>query len=356
MAPASAIPPPLPPTVEEAYRRKCNKLRQRTNEVEKANDASRVRLNRLKRQIEKLRLERAFLYEQLAKRTSTNVEDSDGSPSPPPTVSPHHPSSLSPRWNGITLSNLSQNERDHRLTPSRSNKQPKEKPLRLKRGHRKASMLPIGGGGDGSGSQAGGSQAGGNGAGSSSLAASQFISQNPGASHSPSSDAFSMGLAGRGLNGVHREPPKKPGNAFELYCNERNTAAAATANNTTADATDIDKTEEDESRREVDDEELAQGWKDLSETQRGEFETRAGENMAQYEKERGEYDAATAAAEAEAAKRQKESEEAEEKSKENGTGNATEEEEARQKDEQGDVEMGEYDSDQETQMDKPEEE
>lgn len=33
-----------------------------------------------------MRLERAFLLEQLAKRTSTNVEDSDGSPSPPPTV------------------------------------------------------------------------------------------------------------------------------------------------------------------------------------------------------------------------------------------------------------------------------
>ncbi|KAK0674236.1 hypothetical protein QBC41DRAFT_51848 [Cercophora samala] len=299
MAPASAIPPALPPTVEEAYRRKCNKLRQRTTEVEKANDASRVRINRLKRQIEKLRLERVFLLEQLAKRTSTNVEDSDGSPSPPPT--------------------------------------PKEKPLRLKRGHRKASILPLGG----DGSQAGGSQAGGNGG--QSLTASQFISQNPGASHSPSSDAFSM--ANRGLNGVHHQPPKKPDSAFELYCNERNTAASVGATNAAADATD-DKTEEDDSRREVDDEELAQGWKDLSETQRGEFETRAGENMAQYEKERGEYDAATAAAEAEAVKRQKESEEADEKSKENGTGNATEEE---QKDDQGDVEMGEYDTDPETQ-------
>ncbi|KAK4204433.1 hypothetical protein QBC40DRAFT_272837 [Triangularia verruculosa] len=300
MAPASAIPPPLPPTVEEAYRRKCNKLRQRTNEVEKANDASRVRLNRLKRQIEKLRLERAFLFEQLAKRTSTNVEDSDGSPSPPPT--------------------------------------PKEKPLRLKRGHRKASMLPTGGGvggGDGSGSQAGGSQAGGN-AGSS-LAASQFINQNLGASHSPSSDAFS--LANRGLNGVHREPPTKPGSAFELYCNERNTAATTT----TADNNDTDKTEEEGSRPGLDDEELAKGWKDLSETQRGEFETRAGENMAQYEKDRVEYDDA-AAADAEAAKQQKESDE--EKAKENGTGNATEEE---QKDEQGDVEMGDYDTDPETQ-------
>jgi hypothetical protein len=75
--------------VEEAYRRKCIQLKQRTSEVEEANDAARLRLSRLKRQVEKMRLERAFLLEQLAKRTSTNVEDSEGSPSPPPTVSSH---------------------------------------------------------------------------------------------------------------------------------------------------------------------------------------------------------------------------------------------------------------------------
>lgn len=60
-------------------------------DVEEANDAVRVRLARLKRQVEKQRLERAFLLEQLAKRTSTNVEDSDGSPSPPATVRPPPP-------------------------------------------------------------------------------------------------------------------------------------------------------------------------------------------------------------------------------------------------------------------------
>jgi non-histone protein 10 len=57
------------------------------NEVEEANDASRLRIQRITNSVEKLRLERAFLLEQLAKRTSTNVEDSEGSPSPPPTVS-----------------------------------------------------------------------------------------------------------------------------------------------------------------------------------------------------------------------------------------------------------------------------
>jgi len=83
---AGAIPPPLPPSVEEAYRRKCIQLKQRMNEVEEANDASRLRIIRMERSVQKMRLERAFLLEQLAKRTSTNVEDSEGSPSPPPTV------------------------------------------------------------------------------------------------------------------------------------------------------------------------------------------------------------------------------------------------------------------------------
>lgn len=82
----ASVPSSLPPSVEEAYRRKCLQLKNRTNEVEDANDAARLRLARIKRQVEKLRIERAFLLEQLAKRTSTNVEDSEGSPSPPPTV------------------------------------------------------------------------------------------------------------------------------------------------------------------------------------------------------------------------------------------------------------------------------
>ena len=83
---SAAIPPPLPPSVEEAYRRKCIQVKQRMNEVDESNDAARLRIARVGREIEKLRLERAFLLENLAKRTSTNVEDSEGSPSPPPTV------------------------------------------------------------------------------------------------------------------------------------------------------------------------------------------------------------------------------------------------------------------------------
>jgi hypothetical protein len=89
-----AIPPELPPSVEAAYRKKCIQLKQRMNEVEEANDAARQRLARINRSIQKMRLERAFLLEQLAKRTSTNVEDSEGSPSPPPTVRCTPPSLL----------------------------------------------------------------------------------------------------------------------------------------------------------------------------------------------------------------------------------------------------------------------
>ncbi|KAG9246696.1 putative HMG box-containing protein C10F6.08c [Calycina marina] len=200
MAPG-AIPPPLAPSIEEAYRRKCIQLKQRMNEVEDANDASRVRLSRSQRAIEKLRLERAFLLEQLAKRTSTNVEDSEGSPSPPST--------------------------------------PKEKPLRIKRGHRRPSFLNTQGEGGGMGN-----------------ASIQFPP-----THSPRSDAFShtqpdsnsllaskpTGPDTRILpksNGSHPypsqpyitalHPTRQPKNAFELYCSEerdkvlaRNAAAGA---------------------------------------------------------------------------------------------------------------------------------
>jgi hypothetical protein len=85
--PANAIPQQPPPSVEEAYRRKCCQIKHRYNQIEESNDAARLRLHRLRRQLDKLRVERAFLLEQIAKRTSTNVEDSEGSPSPPPTVS-----------------------------------------------------------------------------------------------------------------------------------------------------------------------------------------------------------------------------------------------------------------------------
>lgn len=81
----ASIPPPLPPSVEAAYRRKCIQLKRRMNEVDETNDAYRVRRVRLNRGILKLRLERAFLLDQLAKRTEDPAEDTEGSPSPPPT-------------------------------------------------------------------------------------------------------------------------------------------------------------------------------------------------------------------------------------------------------------------------------
>ncbi|KAL6716932.1 hypothetical protein ACLMJK_004844 [Lecanora helva] len=109
------IPPPLPPSVEEAYRKKCIQLKRRLNEVEEANDASRVRIVRLNRGIRKMRLERAYLLEGLAKRMKKNGgsvdgfqglfdEESEGSSEAPPT--------------------------------------PNEKPLRSKRSHRRPASSP----------------------------------------------------------------------------------------------------------------------------------------------------------------------------------------------------------------------
>ncbi|KAI2613291.1 hypothetical protein GGR54DRAFT_616070 [Hypoxylon sp. NC1633] len=223
MAPQNSNPPSLPPTVEEAYRRKCIQLKQRTKEIEEESQAYRLRIHRLQRQIQKQRLERAFLLEQIAKRTSTNVEDSEGSPSPPPT--------------------------------------PKDKPLRIKKGHRKPSLLPV------------------HEPGAATNAA--FISQNL-TTLSPSSDAFSHSQLdslkdhGRGANGVAKRP-KRPSNAFEIYCND---------NRPILQAQNKDKIAAGEFRLE---EELARGWKDLPEKEKDEFEDRFKQELVQYKEAVEEY-------------------------------------------------------------------
>jgi hypothetical protein len=75
----------LPPSVESAYYRKCIDLRRRINDIEESNDSTRQRILRLNRGVQKMRLERAFLLEQLNKHMEYNPDDSDRSSSPPPT-------------------------------------------------------------------------------------------------------------------------------------------------------------------------------------------------------------------------------------------------------------------------------
>ncbi|KAJ2905588.1 uncharacterized protein MKZ38_004882 [Zalerion maritima] len=244
---SQGAPPVLPPTVEEAYRRKCMELKQRSKEVEDVNDATKLRISRLKRQVDKLRVERSFLLEQLSKRTSTNVEDSEGSPSPPPT--------------------------------------PKEKPLRIKRGHRKPSILqnfeanPVAG--------------------------STFINQNL-ATLSPSSDAFSHPVehkdghhkdlpslrtnTGPTTNGASSamapQSPKKPQTAFEMYADTMR---------------DELKSKQDKQEQQDDDdspaasinveEELATAWKNLTDDEKEVFHEREQVELEKHKKEKDEYEA-----------------------------------------------------------------
>lgn len=311
---ASSVPPQLPPSVEEAYRRKCIQLKQRTTEVEEANDAARLRLARLKRQVEKMRLERAFLLEQLAKRTSTNVEDSDGSPSPPPTVrdaissppgSPLHPGGHTRHHNQHhhhhhhhTSLHQSRTGRVGKLTATTV--QPKEKPLRIKRGHRKPSAMPN--------------------LDLPSAAGATFINQNL-QTQSPSSDAFS---AAQPTNGLHKGTlrPLKPSSAFELYCDDKRAAskekaavakaAAAAASKEAAEGSgspeDVDNDNENENNgdiTDVEEETLSREWKDLPEDHRKAFEDRADRDAERYKKEKDAYDAAKAEEEEAAANAEK---------------------------------------------------
>ena len=90
--------PVLPPSVEEAYRKKCIELRRRKEDVEESNDAARLRRVRLIRGIHKMRLERAILLDTLEKRMRKNGaegalgiydEESEDSSDSPPTVRMH---------------------------------------------------------------------------------------------------------------------------------------------------------------------------------------------------------------------------------------------------------------------------
>lgn len=76
----------LPTSVEDSYRKKCKDLKNRINEIESSNEKLTSRIQRARRAIQRMRLERAFLLQQLESRTEPRVSDSEGSPSPPPTV------------------------------------------------------------------------------------------------------------------------------------------------------------------------------------------------------------------------------------------------------------------------------
>ncbi len=133
---------------------------------------------------------------------------------------------------------------------------------------------------------------------------------------------------------MHKGAPKKPGSAFDLYCDE-----------TRESLKDEIKEGED-----VEDE-LSSRWKDLPDSERDDYQSRADQQMADYEKDKAAYEA-KAEEEADAAK-----EDGHDKaeSTESDRADAAAVDEPVPEDQQEDVEMTNYDSDQETQGEKPEE-
>lgn len=308
--------------------------------MEEANDAARLRLARLKRQVEKMRLERAFLLEQLAKRTSTNVEDSDGSPSPPPTVS----SLLDNRDSGHGHTHSPPTRTTIVDAIPSSPPQPKDKPLRIKRGHRKPSAFPA-------------NLDAATSVNASTPGSTTFISQNR-LLQSPKLDAQSTAKQGEGskTNGAHKGAPKMPGSAFDLYCDEIRPSLQEKAK----PSDDVEEM-------------LSKGWKELPDSQREEYQARADRQMAEYKKQKEAYDEeakAKAGSEAPSAKAQESNDKAESTEPDRSAAGAKEEESSqkqssssprqqqqqeKQQQEQEDVEMTNYDTDQETQGEKPEE-
>ncbi|KAL0263436.1 hypothetical protein SLS55_002416 [Diplodia seriata] len=126
---------PLPPSVEAAYYRKCIALKRRLNEIEANNEAARLRKVRLDRAILKMRLERAFLLERLAERMAPNVDDSDRSTSPPPTV--RH--QLSPSLGSSVKPDIRCSQPQEKPTRSKRTGRQKTPPLE---GHQSGSVPP----------------------------------------------------------------------------------------------------------------------------------------------------------------------------------------------------------------------
>ncbi|KAL2014415.1 hypothetical protein VTN00DRAFT_1940 [Thermoascus crustaceus] len=74
----AAQPPPNPPSVEAAYKRKCIQLKKRLNEIEAENDLMRARNKRGLQYVQKMRLESCILLERLAKVTGMAEEAQAG--------------------------------------------------------------------------------------------------------------------------------------------------------------------------------------------------------------------------------------------------------------------------------------
>lgn len=74
----AGVPPPNPPSVEAAYKRKCIALKKRLNEIEAENEMMRVRNQRGLKYVQKMRLESCILLERLAKVTGMQDEAQAG--------------------------------------------------------------------------------------------------------------------------------------------------------------------------------------------------------------------------------------------------------------------------------------
>lgn len=213
--------------------------------------------------------------------------------------------------------------------------------MRLKRGHRKPSLLADVDTPPAAGSGAAGTTTSANAGPKAQSPSSDAPSQNIGAKDGavtaprPGSAAGAGGGGGgsstssQRANGLPRGggsgPPRKPGNAFELYCADARPALAARSSSR----------QDGEAAVNVE-EELARGWKDLPDAEREAFQERQERELAAYQKEKEAYTL-----------KMKEAAEATE------AGEPKEDKDAPARDE--DVEMANYDTDQEMQEEKPDE-
>ncbi|PYI16519.1 hypothetical protein BO99DRAFT_219116 [Aspergillus violaceofuscus CBS 115571] len=154
-----------PPSVENAYKRKCLALKKRLNEIEEENEQMRIRNRRGWQYIQKMRLESCILLERLAKVTGMTEEaSSQAGAAANPELRARAVALMSnaSALNGLAASSEGKNGAAgggaylDDETEGSSDEQPptpQERPLRVKRSRK--SNLPDGVGADDEGSAAG---------------------------------------------------------------------------------------------------------------------------------------------------------------------------------------------------------
>lgn len=223
---------------EVKYKKKCRDLKRRIGEIETSNESLVTKLARTKRFIQRVRLQRAFLLEKLEENAPRRLGGSEGSPSPP----------ASPSLEAYSLETLLGHKDNMGSPGSRRSNSPSS------RQHSPSH--------DGFGNS--------------------YEGTNGGSSKGRASDRLSPAPASSTQSKKKREPkdpnaPKRPKNAFLLFCEIERDSVRAAADQGNGETVDIAR-------------ELGKVWAEMNEESRKPYRDMYDEDRGRYEREMAAYE------------------------------------------------------------------